>query len=366
MSESLFAGEPEAIRAAEEGPKVSPPQRSTGRLPVTAVVVNCNGGTSTLTCLRTVSTAEPTPERIVLVDNGSTDGTRALIEKEYQGDVPLTTMWLPSNVGPAAARNIATQGANSEFIAFLDNDTMVCSGWLKVALETAERFDADCIQCKLILGYDHSRLDSLGYLMGPFGFPRLIARPGALDLPEYQQSRLLFGVKSAAMVIRRHTLERVGGFDSDFFIYGEETDLCWRVLRSGGRIVLAPQSVVLHYSGGTVRFLPKEADPLLYRGGTRNYIWMVAKNSPATQALVGVAGQTVIWLGMACLQAFRGRVEATLILLGIWDALTTMPSVIRKRGKSALPYLNVPRELRMPMTVSYAWLTLKELTSNRR
>ena len=92
---------------------------------VTVVVVNCNGYAETLKCLQSVAASDPAPEQFVLVDNGSTDTTRDLVEKEYAGAVPLTVVWLPTNVGPAAARNIGAQHANTEFIAFLDNDTVV-------------------------------------------------------------------------------------------------------------------------------------------------------------------------------------------------------------------------------------------------
>jgi GT2 family glycosyltransferase len=329
------------------------------RAPVTVVVVNCNGGIETLKCLRSVAASDPAPERVVLVDNGSTDGTRDLIEKEYEGNVPLIGVWLATNVGPAAARNIGAHGVSSAYIAFLDNDTVVTSTWLSGALETMERQEADCAQCKLLVGGTSGRLDSVGYLLGPFGFPRHIVRRGALDLLEYQQPRLLFGVTSAAMVITRAAFEKLGGFDPLFFIYGEETDLCWRLLRMGGKIVLAPHSVVLHHSGGTARFLPEEADVLLYRGGTRNYIQMVAKNSPSKRVYFDLAGQVTLWLGASTLQALRGRIGISgLILRGIGDAAASLPTMIRERRRSTLPFDDVPRELRMRFSLRYIWRTV--------
>jgi GT2 family glycosyltransferase len=341
----------------------SPPaDMATEPAPVTVVVVNCNGGAETLRCLRSVAGSTPPPDRFVLVDNGSTDGTRALIENEYKGQLPLTYIELSSNVGPAAARNIGAQNVRSAYIAFLDNDTVVCSTWLTDALESMSTLHADCVQCKLLLGSDSNRLDSLGYLLGPFGFPRHIVRPGALDMPEYQRPRLLFGVKSAAMVITRQAFERAGGFDPEFFIYGEETDLCWRVLRCGGTIALAPQSIVRHFSGGTRRFLPRESDALLYRGGTRNYLRMVAKNSPPRRLVLDVAGQIAIWLGLAAFQAARGRVQAAaLILRGILDGVAMLPSIASARRRSPLPYLDVPRELRMRFNMRYLWRIVKAI-----
>ena len=324
--------------------------------PVTAVVINCNGGHAAPRCLNSVAASDPPPELLVLVDNGSTDGTRSLIDAQYRGAVPLDTVWLPTNVGLAAARNIGSLRATTRLIAFLDNDTVVFSTWLKFALETMAAFEADCVQCRLVIGADPARLDSLGYLLGPFGFPRHLVRPGAMDSPKYDRPRLLFGVKAAAMLIAKQALERVGGFDPAFFIYGEETDLCWRLLRSGSRVVLAPESRVLHFSGGTRRFLPTQADELLYRGGTRNYIRMVAKNAPAPGVLADLVGQLVIWLGLAAVQAARGKFTcARLIALGVIDGLASLPEVMRARHSSPLPYVQAPRELRMQFSLAYLW-----------
>jgi GT2 family glycosyltransferase len=324
--------------------------------PVTVVVVNCNGAAETLKCLMSVSTSDPLPERVVLVDNGSTDGTRDMIEQEYSSAVPLTALWLPTNVGLAEARNRAAESVTTPFIAFLDNDTVVSATWLKAALETLDAFSADCVQCTLLLATDQTRLDSVGYLLGPFGFPRHIVRPGAIDTPEHRLPRLLFGVKAAAMVIRRRALERAGGFDPAFFIYGEETDLCWRLLRSGSRIALASQSVVLHNAGGTSRFLPNKAESLLYRGGPRNYIHMVAKNSPAKRVVVDVAGQITIWLGLACVELLRGKGKrARLIALGTMDAVALLPRIVRHRRASLLPFVETPKELRMGFNIRYLW-----------
>jgi len=332
-------------------------------VPVTVVVVNCNGGGETLKCLRSVAASDPPPDRSVLVDNGSTDGTRDLIEKEYRGAVPLSTIWLSDNVGPAAARNIGVASLTSPFVAFLDNDTTVCPTWLKAALETMAAFQADCAQCKLVFGTDIARLDSLGYLLGPFGFPRHIVRPGAAELPAYQRPRLIFGVKSAAMIIAKDAFESAGGFDPSFFIYGEETDLCWRLLRMGRRIVLAPDSVVFHNAGGTGRYLPNKAEALLYRAGTRNYIRVVAKNSPPRRVFIDLVGQISVWLGMAGLNALRGRLRSCkLILQGVVDGVVMLPDAIRARRQSPIPYVETSRELRMPFNFQYFWHTVKEMT----
>ncbi|MEA2634894.1 MAG: hypothetical protein QOH92_1661 [Chloroflexota bacterium] len=330
------------------------------RLTVSVIVVNCNGGAETANCVRSLVASNPAPSEIIVVDNGSTDGSAALIQGLRITEIPVGVIELATNRGPAEARNIGAERAIGDVLAFLDNDTTAQSDWLGEALRIMSSLRADCIQCKLVLASDRTRLDSLGYLIGPFGFPRHLVRTGARDRLDFDQPRRLFGVKSAGMVISRRAFVQAGAFDPAFFMYGEETDLCWRVIRNGGSVVLAPRSIVFHNAGGTGRLLPGKAAELLYRGGPRNYIRMVAKNTVPRRIVIDLSGQVVIWSAVAILQALRGRFAvARLILLGVADGLRELPQLIRGRRQTSLPFIDVPRNLRMGIGLGYIWKTLR-------
>jgi GT2 family glycosyltransferase len=155
-------------------------------------------------------------------------------------------------------------------------------------------------------------------------------------------------------MITRELFEMCGAFDPTFFIYGDETDLCWRILRGGGEIAFAPASVVFHGFGGTKRFLPDRSRELLYREGTRNYVRMVAKNQHPRYLLRDVAGQLAAWTGVALFHALRFRlVEAALVGRGILDAVGELPALLRSRRTSPLPFVKVPDELKARFTVRY-------------
>jgi GT2 family glycosyltransferase len=344
---------PDTLRrpAALEGESAGYSRRET--VPVSVVIVNCNGGTDVRECIEALTYSDPSPIEVILVDNGSTDGSEQLL-RPAGASFEFRTLRLKQNFGPAAARNVGASAATCEVFAFLDNDTKVSPGWLQGALEAMRLFKAECIQCKLVLDHDRSRLDSIGYLFGPFGFPRHLVRPGASDSAEFQFPTRVFGVKSAGMVITRAIFERVGGFDPSFFIYGEETDMCWRIMRSGATVFFAPESVVFHKSGGTRRLLPGQASGLLYRGGTRNYIRMVAKNTAYPRVIFDVAGQVTVWTLVGTLQIVRGRLQiGTLIWRGVRDAIAELPRVMRERRVSPLPYVRAPKVLRARFGLSY-------------
>jgi GT2 family glycosyltransferase len=321
---------------------------------VTVVVVNCNGGADLGDCLDSLIASDPPPNEVVLVDNGSSDDSLTVARRRSEHFGGLKVIPLAENLGANAARNVGVENAMCEIVAFVDNDTRVKGDWIGRATQVMRDLGVDAVQCKLLLDHNHGLIDSLGYLMGPFAFPRHIVRPGAPDTEAAEAPRYLFGAKSAGMMVRRDLLLKIGGFDPSFFLYGDETDLFWRVFRAGGAVALAPQSIVFHASGGTKRFLAASAEDLLYRGGTRNYIRMVAKNQHPKRVLLDVIGQVGVWSGVATYQAASGhRQRARLITKGISEALRELPSLQRARGKDTLPFRVVPKSLKARLDFAY-------------
>ena len=329
-------------------------------VPVSVVVVNRNGADSTVACVQSIQRSKPRPVELVVVDNGSADGSLVALRGVGNVGVPCRIISLSENRGPAAARNLGVSSTYGEILAFVDNDAVVQEDWLEHAIASMSAQGLDCVQCKLLFSANEPIIDSLGYLAGPFGFPRHLVRPGDLDNGQFDEDRELFGVKSAGMLVKRLAFTRAGGFDERFFIYGEETDLCWRMMRIGARIGLSAKSIVYHRPGGSHRFFPVQARELLYRGGTRNYIRMVVKNTTNRRLLFDVSGQVIVWLGVAGYQACRGKWSAAkLIVRGITDAMAELPSLLRDRRSTTLPFVPTPRELRMGLTPAYIWRTAK-------
>jgi GT2 family glycosyltransferase len=323
---------------------------------VVVVIVNYNGGSETLRCVESVLASDPGPGELVIVDNGSDDDSLVLFRRLEHPTIAIEVVPLRTNVGPAAGRNAGVRHAHGQVLAFLDNDTRVEPGWIAAALNTMRQAQAVCVQCKLLVAGEPDVLDGVGYLAGPFGFPWHIVRTGEPDAEAHSEARFLFGVKSAGMVIDRAAFEAAGAFDPAFFIYGEETDLCWRVLRSGGRIALSPESRVMHKAGITQRSVPGLAPELLYRGGPRNYIRTVAKNQHPRRLGVDIAGQVVLWAGAALIQTVRLRPRsAWLITRGVIDALGELPQLLAARRTSPLPFIRTPKELRAPFGLTYLY-----------
>ncbi len=194
---------------------------------------------------RFVSTLERQTYRnveIVVVDNASTDGSAAFIARALPD---ATLICLPTNSGFAAGNNAALPYCHGTYLALLNPDTEPEPEWLAAlvaALETDPSIGL--ATSKIVLINDRATINTCGNDVHIAGF----ATCRGLDAPatRYTEGADVAAVSGAAFIIRRALMERLGGFDSTFFLYVEDTDLSWRALLLGARCRFIPASVVAH------------------------------------------------------------------------------------------------------------------------
>ena len=206
---------------------------------VPIVVLNYNGLDLLRKYLKSVlETSYPNME-VVVVDNGSRDGSL-----EYLKEVGVRVIALDRNYGPAYARNVALKAFNSKYIAFLDNDVMTPPGWLDPLVEVAEGDDriAACQSLYCDWPYD----------------------PSPREIP---------WISTAASLVRRDRAVRIGGFDEHYFFYWEDAEFSWRLYRAGFRVVMVPESKVFHEVHGTFNKLPSPFTSYLF---LRNQLLLLA------------------------------------------------------------------------------------------
>ena len=212
------------------------------------VVVNWNLREDTLECVRSVLAAGIAPERVVVVDNGSSDGSVAALHERFGPGLPV--LEAGSNLGFAGGSNLGIrfaleQGARRVFL--LNNDTIVAPH-LFGELERADASGRFGIVAPLIL--DYYRPDRISYL----GDRRLAATLITRSLARGQQAHLLRlpplaevdFVSGCAMLVRRAVLEQVGLLDTTFFMYGEDVDFCHRARAAGVRLAVATRARIWH------------------------------------------------------------------------------------------------------------------------
>ncbi len=223
-------------------------------------IVNHNTCDLLRDCLRSVVAEHP--DRVVVVDNDSRDGSVAMMEAEF----PLTTIiTLGGNPGYGAALNRAVQSCHSDYVLLLNSDTVVKAGALATMAEFLDAPPVTALAGPRILNLDGSFQPSCFHFPTPLhmflylsGLYRLIQ--GASVLRRYSLRSISGGIArrvpwvlGAALAVRRAEFEHAGGFDESFFMYFEEVDLCYRLSEGGQKIHFVPAAEVIHVGGASTR-----------------------------------------------------------------------------------------------------------------
>lgn len=222
---------------------------------------------------------------IYVADNGSTDGSLALLKTQF---ATVKTVILDKNYGFAGGYNRALAQIKADYYLLLNSDVEVTENWLNPLLEFMNS-NADVAACQpKILSFDvrnqfeHAGaaggfIDFLGY---PFCRGRILAKTEK-DHGQYDTITDIFWATGACLLIRASVFNECGGFDDDFFAHMEEIDLCWRLRSRGYRLVCVPESVVFHVGGGTLHVEHPHKTYLNFR----NNLLLLYKNLPQRKFL---------------------------------------------------------------------------------
>lgn len=233
--------------------------------------------------------ALPEQPRIIVVDNGSSDGTAMMVRRLFP-EVELVSM--PFNMG-AAARNAGARKAGTRYVAFCDDDTWWKQGALAKAVELLDRYPQVAVLSARVLVAEEGREDPTCALMA------------ASPLPSDQlPGPALLGFLAGACVMRRQAFLDAGGYEPNFFIGGEEALLTLDVIAAGWSVVYAPQLTVYHHPS------PVRDNRRRERLLARNALWVAWMRLPLAQALrdtlrICRASRPQV-LGPALLAALRG------------------------------------------------------------
>ena len=223
---------------------------------VSVAVLSWNGRHHLETCLPALEQqlAAPCDHEVLVLDNGSTDGTGAWVRRNHPGVKLITS---PVNLGFCAGNNRLVEEAEGDAIAFLNNDTRPRPEWLGSLTEALLQAPSDVAAISgQILDWQGQRLDFASGVLTFDGhaFQKDFGRPvDAVVLPA-AGSELLFAC-GGNMMIRRRSFLAAGGFDADFFAYLEDVDLGWRLWAGGERILFEPRALVHHRSMATSQLL---------------------------------------------------------------------------------------------------------------
>jgi GT2 family glycosyltransferase len=266
----------------------------------------------------------------LVVDNGSSDGTVAYLERE---GVPHLA--LPENLGFARAMNLGAARVRAEAVLALNADTVVEPGAVATLLDALEADPSlGGVQPRILQleegsrDAERARLYSSGQGLLPDGRAVELGA-GEEQSPASREGREVFGVCGAACLLRRELFDQLGGYDERYFAFYEDVDLNVRARIAGWRFAYTPEAVVWHL--GNASWMAEAPHPSAWNAR------LVARNRIATQAKFMPARALprilAIEAGALLRAARQGRLRAT--LRGKLEGLRLLPSMLRERHRLA-------------------------------
>ncbi|HXF94294.1 MAG TPA: glycosyltransferase family 2 protein [Nitrospiraceae bacterium] len=238
---------------------------------VDVIVVNWNGRQWLDECLESLQ-AQTHPCRVVLVDNGSSDGSVELVRQRFP---EIEIVALRNNQGFAGGNLEGLAATRSDFIAVLNNDARADPKWLE-HLVLAMQGDREVGICASMLLLDGSGLlngAGIGITTAGVGFDRGFG----CDVGRYRVRERVFGACGAAALYRRQMLDEIGFFDDEFFLYDEDVDLSFRAQLAGWKCVFVPEAIVHHRMSASVGRLSWLH--AYYHARNLEFVWI--KNMPS-------------------------------------------------------------------------------------
>jgi GT2 family glycosyltransferase len=306
---------------------------------VSAIVVNWNGLECLEACLASLLGQTWPALEIIVVDNGSSDGSRELLRSRYGPRITLIES--PVNLGFAGGNNLAIRAAKGVYVALLNNDAVAAPGWVEALVEAAEDDPriGMCASKILVLG-GKGLIDSAGLLMSADGIGRGRGRL-ELDGQAYSGAEEALIPSGCAALYRRVMLDEIGLFDEDFFAYCEDSDLGLRGRLAGWMCRYVPTAVVHHaYSRSTAPYSTFKAFHV-----ERNRCFVLLKCFPASAILASVPYTIARYALQACGAMIRRGAAArlaertsppalALLLLRAWGAaLVLAPRMLARRRR---------------------------------
>lgn len=309
----------------------------------TVIIPNYNGLKFMEDCLASLEKQTVRDFKLLVVDNGSTDGSAEWL-KEQQ----IPTIFLETNTGFSGAVNVGIRAADTPYVILLNNDTTVDSRYVEMlekAIGKSEKIFS--VSPQVIQMYHPELMDDAGDMYSVLGwaYQRGVGQP----VGRYERPVKVFSACAAAAIYRRRVFEEMGDFDEMHFAYLEDIDVGYRAKLYGYENVYCPYAKVLHVGSGTSG---SKYNSFKVKLAARNNVYLNYKNMPALQILINLpfltAGTVVKYL------FFVKKGFGKDYLDGLKEGFCTVGKCRKVRGKSLGVYLGVQLEL-IVGTAVYVW-----------
>ncbi len=305
---------------------------------IAIAILNYNGQSLLETYLPGVVKHAPKNCELVLIDNGSSDGSLHFVQHHFP---EVRIIRLLKNYGFASGYNKAIAQLDADYVAILNSDIRMDSDWITPIIDfmMSDPFVMAC-QPKILsdtnsdyfeyAGAAGGYIDGLAY---PFCRGRIIDFIEQ-DYGQYNDAQEIFWASGAAMVVKTIAFKALGGFDEDYFAHQEEIDLCWRMRRMGGKIYAFGNAHVYHLGGGTLDYDNPRKTYLNFR----NNLFTLFKNAPWIHVAYIVPVRFVLdfMIGTSYLLKGKGKVFYKILQAYIIFIINLLYLIYKKANQDTL------------------------------
>jgi len=311
---------------------------------VTAAVVipNHDGRRWIEGCLDSVAAQTLAPADVVVVDNGSTDGSPA-VARAREG---VRVLEMGENLGFAAAANAGIAAARADAVALVNTDVVLAPDWLERMLAALGE-GVGSVACKMVDLADPGVLYDAGDVLRRDGAceqrGRFARDDGRFDAPGE-----VFAACAGAALYRREAVEAVGGFDERLFLYLEDVDLGLRLALAGWRCAYEPRAVARHAGEGSAG----PASPAWW--AARNTVLLAARAFPARWAGPFLYRQAAWAWHAARERRLRSHLRALAAAVPLLPAMLRERRALRRSARVAIEEVVPARPYRGPAAGGHA------------
>lgn len=247
---------------------------------IAVVIVSWNCKDKLEECLTSLQKCKSTLTlKVYVVDNASSDGTEKMVLDKFQD---INFIQSGANLGFAKANNIGLTHCNTEFVLFLNPDTIVNTLAIAAMVEKMnDDTDIGIVSCKTIK--KNGSVNDVGLQWFPNPWNKMSELmfyseqtknkiPWLFPIHDPEKSGFVEFVPGCCMFMRRKDLDRIGSFDERFFMYGEDADLCRRVRNTDKKIFYLAENTIIHECGGASRNVVQKKQLNLYYSSIYNLV----------------------------------------------------------------------------------------------
>lgn len=265
---------------------------------VSIIVLNWNRKQLLKRCIDSLRAQTYSACEIILVDNGSQDGSAAYIRENFT-DVRLIEN--EKNLGFCGGNNVGIRHSKGDYIALMNNDAVMDPNCVAEMVKTIERNkNIGAVATKILLEDKPTHLDAAGIGICLDGLS--IGRGRMEESSLYEEEAEVFFVSDCVSLYRREMIDDIGLYDEDFFAYAEETDLGWRARLKGWKTIYNPRAIATHSHSSTLGAY----SPFKVFLVERNRVWVAVKNLPASYLIKGLGYTFSRYFYQAC-SVFTGK-----------------------------------------------------------